>query len=174
MITAADLDRMRFAQLRGVLAAGHPLDPAGLAETVYEGVNLARPRLITKVSWVRFEKVFHRDRASGRLRGWNVGVEGRLRGEAYGHYHVRPLRRGDSPLAAPAGALTLDYTAGGNRRLDPLGAALDPLVQVNAGEPELLLGYTVLALGPLRVPTPLFFSLARGRPLTEIAVPPRG
>ncbi len=183
MTTAHDIARLTNRELRALLREGHPIDPAALDDSAYRGVSLGLPRLLERLSWKTFRKVFHRDPARGTLRGWNVRVEQRgvdapsrarmRRGEewTFGHYVVcNPL-----PDRAPQGvahALLLDYGAGRNARLDPISRVRDPLVAINAGSVELLLGYTYLDLGML-VDTPSFFTLEREGRLEKFVAPPR-
>ena len=61
-------------------------------------------------------------------------------------------------------ALLLDYGQGKNPRLDASAGLRDYLVQVDAGDPDLLLGKAYYALGPVRVPTASFFILERHQP----------
>ena len=183
MMTAHEIARLTNRELRTLLREGHPIDPAALDDSAYRGVSLGLPRILEQLTWKTFRKVFHRDAARGVLRGWNVRVEqrgvdapsqARMRRGAewtFGHYVVR-----DSlPDRAPQGlahALLLDYGAGRNARFDPISRVRDPLVAVNRGSVELLLGYTYLDLG-LLLQTPSFFTLEREGRLEKIVAPPR-
>lgn len=51
-------------------------------------------------------------------------------------------------------------------RLDPMRFVKDPLVALNAGSVELLLGVSQVWLGPARVWTPTYFALVPGPPLS--------
>ncbi len=167
--------------LAELLVHGHPIDPEDLDDTEYRGVSLGVPELVKKLSWVKFRKCFHRDRATGELRGWNVrlrqnGLDGpdvpmtrQGRPRAFGHFAVVPTRgypmpkwRGE-PLYCHQGLL-LDY---GKGRSNPphLRPLRDPIVAVRAGDASLLLGWSYLDLGVTRVPTPSFFTLERTGPL---------
>lgn len=178
---AADLWRLTTDELAQQLAAGHPIDPSALDDTEYRGVSLGVSELVKKLSWVKFRKCFHRDPATGELRGWNVrlqqnGVEApdlpmmrRGRPRAFGHYAVVPPRgypmpkwKG-KPLYCHQG-LMLDYAKG---RSNPphLRLLRDPIVAVRPGDASLLLGWSYLDLGLLRLPTPSFFTLERSGPL---------
>ena len=57
------------AELRAHLLAGHPIDPAALDDTEYHGISLGLPGWVDRLTWKKFFKVFHRDGATGRLRG---------------------------------------------------------------------------------------------------------
>lgn len=165
------------------LRAGHPIEQGALDDTEYRGVSLGLPAFVERLTWKTFQKVFHRDPATGRLRGWNVRVEQRgldaqsvplrRRGEpvTFGHYEVVPL----DPARAPKGLATgllLDYGLGGGARLAPVGLVRDPVVAVNLGSAGLLLGWTWIELGSLQIGTPSFFLLERERALTHRVAPP--
>lgn len=183
-MTRDDLLKMTRAELATALAAGHPVDPRDLDDTEYKGVSLGLPRFVERLTWKTFKKVFHRDPATGGLRGWNVrvtqaGVDGPYepqvrRGEprTFGHFAVTPM--GGYPTPRPCGpGLMLDYGAGGNRPFDPLGLLRDPIVAVTAGCVDLLLGWSYVDLGFARFGTPSFFTLVRDVPLSHRHAPPR-
>jgi hypothetical protein len=172
-------------QLLDLLCTGHPIDPSALDDTEYRGISLGLPRFIEKLTWKTFQKTFHRDPATGALRGWNVRLEQRgldaesvpqkLKSGApktFGHYQVVPLEGRRLPRPARAGLL-IDYGVGGNAALDVMRFIRDPLVAVNTGSVELLLGGSFLELGPLLAYTPAFFLLERERKLTHVAQPAR-
>lgn len=174
-MTRADLLAASRRELRALLDGGHPIDPARLDDTLYRGISLGLPAWVERLTWKQFAKAFHRDPHTGRLRGWNVRLE-----QAGLDRPLRPRLRAGRPwtfghfavVGAP-GRLLLDYGAGGNRRLDPLTALRDPLVALHAGSVELLLGWSYLAIGPARVPTPSYFLLERDGPLTAPVPAPR-
>ncbi len=181
MLSAGDLWGMSRVELGGVLAAGHAIDPTALDDTAYRGVSLGLPAWVERLSWKTFQKVFHRD--AGRLRGWNVRLEQTgLDGEStpmvrrgkpftFGHFEVVALD-GYRTARTVGGGLMIDYGRGGNRRFDPIGRLRDPIVAVNSGSAELLLGWSYLDLGAFRLGTPSFFSLELEGPLTHRADPP--
>ena len=73
----------------------------------------------------------------------------------FGFYTVAPVdptRRDNRYLHA----LLLDYGQGGNPAWDPSRALRDYLVQVDPGNPDLLLGKAYAAIGPLRFPVGYF------------------
>ena len=162
MTSLEDLMAMNGRQLHEVLLAGHPLDRAALADTQYLGVDLSLPGWARKLLWHTFRKTFHRD--GDAIRGWNVKVEQtgidrpttpltNRKGVpvTFGHYHVAdagPFPKGYS------GADFLDYSAGRNPFYDVAGLGYTPLVAVNAGSMDLLLGREVFKLGPLMLPLP--------------------
>ncbi len=183
MLTAADLWGMSRAQLGEVLAAGHSIDPATLDDTEYRGVSLGLPAWIERLSWKTFKKVFHRDE-SGVLRGWNVrleqtGLDGpstpmQRKGKelTFGHYRVLAADGYKVPRSFEQG-LMIDYGLGGNASFDPISRLRDPIVAVNPGSTDLLLGWSYADLGLFRLGTPSFFSLESDCPLTHRVAPPR-
>lgn len=184
MMTRDDLLTMNKTELTRLLGSSHPVDPATLDDTEFRGVSLGLPRFVERLTWKTFRKVFHRDPTTGVLRGWNVrivqrGVDGpyepmERRGEpkTFGHYRVVPMEGYRCPRPCPNG-LMLDYGLGGNSALDFVRLLRDPVVAVNEGSADLLLGWSYLDLGILRLGTPSFFSLERDRPLTHRHGPPR-
>jgi hypothetical protein len=76
----------------------------------------------------------------------------RVRGQprCFGHYEVKPNERG----------LLIDYGTWARAR--------DPIVALETGSVERLLGWTYLDLGVARVGTPSFFLLEREGPLTFV------
>ncbi len=184
MKRAADFLELDRTQLAEALAAGHTIAPEALANRVYRGVSLGLPAFIDRLAWKTFAKVFFRDRERQILRGWNLrleqtGLEGPLvplqkRGAdfAFGHFRVEPAAGYTLPRALPQ-ALVLDYGRGGNPRFDPTRAVRDPIVAIHEGSADLLLGWTYLDLGALRIGTPSYFTLAAVGPLDSIVEPPR-
>ena len=155
MTSRAELLAASHGELRALLAGGHPIEASRLDDTTYRGISLGLPAWVERLSWKKFTKAFHRDPRDGRLRGWNVRIEQdglerpwRARVRDGTAVDVRPLRGG----GASAIALMLDYGAGGNGRLDPLGLLRDPLVALHAGSVELLLGWSYLARRPREDP----------------------
>jgi hypothetical protein len=167
------------AELRRMLEAGHAIDPRALDDSEYRGVSLGLPSPVVKLTWLTFRKTFHRDPKSGALRGWNVrmqqtGLDGprepmRENGEpkCFGHYEVRDGGEYAMPVAARHG-LVIDYGRGDNARLDPMRRARDPLVALEEGSVERLLGWTYLDLGVGQVGTPSYFLLEREGPLSHV------
>lgn len=185
-ITLDDLLAMPSDALFGVMRSAHPLDLDALADTTYTGIDLSMPALFHRLFWRSFRKTFHRDPASGRLRGWNVRVrqvgwssppppllDRHGRPITFGHYEVRsavgvPFPRGW------AGSQYLDYRAGGNRFADfPARAGHCPLVRVNPGDDELLLGWEIFRIAGVNVPLDDFWVLRREGPLAPADVLPR-
>lgn len=175
------LDLPRSA-LRSQLAEGHPIDPRALDDSEYRGVSLGLPRFVEALTWKKFKKVFHRDPLTGLLRGWNVRLEQnmldgpcvpRLRhGTAvtFGHYRVVDPKAYRMP-ANSAGGLLIHYGLGNNSLLDPMRFVLDAIVAVNPGDAKLLLGRLYVGVGPLRIPTPSYFTLEYECPLRDVVRP---
>lgn len=168
MLTAADLREMKRPELDVILASGHAIDLDVIEGRAYRGVSLNLPRFIERLTWKTFMKVFARE--GGELRGFNVriqqtGLEAPFRpkrrsnGEpvTFGPFLVLPAERG----------LMLDY---GPRAgvLDPLRLLRDPIVAVNEGSSDLLLGTSLLELPFGRASTPSFFSLERDEPWAAV------
>lgn len=158
------LDRyltMTRKELFAALVAGKPIDPGSLDDTEHKGISLGLPRWAETLSWKTFRKTFHRDKATGALRGWNVRMEQQgldgprvamtKRGVpfTFGHYIVRRPEEASHPRVPQA--LLLDYDVPGNGLLRLMR---DPLVQVEDG---VLLGWSYLSLW--RIPTPSYFLL---------------
>lgn len=187
MTTTLDaLLSMSSEELHAIVARGDALDFDALADTTYTGVDLSMPALFHRLFWRTFRKTFHRDPASGQLRGWNVKVEQTgwasppapkrdRRGApvTFGHYEVRPA--GGLRFARGwTGGHYLDYRVAGNRVTDfPARAGYCPLVRVNAGSDELLLGWEVFNVGGVLVPLDDYWVLRREGPLAREDVVPR-
>lgn len=183
-LTLPDLMRMTSRELHAVLLAGHPLDLDALAGRMYLGVDLSLPGWARRLLWHTFRKTFVLDERAGEVRGWNVrmeqrGVDGprvpltdrRGRPITFGHYRVRRAH-GDLP-GQYTGAHYLDYAAGGNHRLDLARLGRTPLVAVNEGSQDLLLGWEVFRVGPAHLPLPLYWALRYEGPLDVVVEPPR-
>ena len=179
--SVATLDRRALLEL---MQAGHPIDPAALDDSEYRGISLGLPAPVVALTWRKFMKTFHREPRTGVLRGWNVRVEQdgddapvtpqlrRGRERCFGHYQVvRPV--GYAMPTPMYQGLLIDYGLGGNSPLDPASRARDPLVALNPGSAELLLGCTYLDLGRRTVMTPSFFTLERVGSLRRVEPRPR-
>jgi hypothetical protein len=182
--TLENLLVMSNDELFAIVERAAPLDLDALADTTYTGIDLSMPALFHRLFWKSFRKTFHLDPVSGRLRGWNVKVEQTgwdtrpapkrdRHGNplSFGHYEVRSA----AGLRFPRGwqgAHYLDYRVAGNRFADfPARAGYCPLVSVNPGDSELLLGWEVFNLGGLLVPLGDFWALVReGKLLPEEVV----
>src|SRR5262245_23230808 len=170
--------RMESRDLFAIVARGEPLELDAIADTAYTGIDLSMPPLFHRLFWKSFRKTFHRDPQSGALRGWNVKVEqtgwdrppeprrdGKGRPLTFGHYEVRSAEGQRFPRGWKGGHY-LDYRVAGNKLFDfPARAGHCPLVSVNAGSSELLLGWEVFNFGGLLVPLADFWVLKREGPL---------
>ncbi len=186
MHTLDDLLSMDRHQLHQVMLQGHPLEPDRLAETQYLGVDLSLPRAGQWLLWQTFRKTFHRDATSGRIRGWNVrmeqhGVDGpavpMMRGGralTFGHYEVCSAEGIDWPKGWK-GTHFLDYGNIGNPFLDLARLGYTPLIAVNEGSMELLLGWEIFKVAGVKLPMPLYWALRLQGPLDEaVAAPGQG
>lgn len=180
-IELSDLMAMNRHQLHAIVARGHALDLAELADTQYQGIDLSLPPFVNKILWKTFRKTFHRDPARGLLRGWNVrmqqtGIDGpRLPMQRNGkpwtfaHYEVRSAAGLRFPRGWQGGHY-LDYGVAGNSFVEAIGYT--PLVAVNEGSMNLLLGWEVFKIGHFFVPLPDYWALRREGPLEEVVPPP--
>ncbi len=185
-VTLDDLLAMNAAQLYAIVQRAAPLDPDALADSAYTGVDLSLPGWMTKLLWKSFRKTFHRDPATGVVRGWNVKVEqtgwdappqpkrdGAGRALTFGHYELRDA----TGLTFPRGwkgAHYLDYRFAGNGFFDwPARTGYCPLVAVNEGSSDLLLGWEIFRVAGVSVPLSDFWALKREGPLAPADVVPR-
>ena len=90
----------------------------------------------------------------------------------FGHYHVLPAEGLDFPDGW-RGAHYLDYRFAGNLPWDMGKLGYCPLVQVNADDPTLLLGWEIFKIGPAKLALPDYWALRLEGPLTEVAPVPR-
>lgn len=173
-------------ELHAIVDRGLPLDVDAIADHSYTGIDLSMPSWFHKLMWKSFRKTFHRDPATGVLRGWNVKVEqvgwdappppkrdGKGVPLTFGHYEVRPA----AGLAFPrgwTGGHYLDYRTAGNAWWDfPANAGYCPLVTINEGSSELLLGWEVFHVAGMAVPITDYWVLVREGPLAADDVVPR-
>ena len=183
-LNLAELRAMSRAELHGVMCRGHALDLEALSSASYRGIDLSLPRWMHRLLWETFVKEFVRDEGMGHVRGWNVrieqtGVEGEIRPmrtrdgrrRTFGHYVVRANDGRRFPQGWQ-GAHYLDYRCAGNTLFDPARPATAPLIAVNAGDMDLLLGWEIFNVGPLQIPIPDYWALVRLGPAAErVAVP---
>jgi hypothetical protein len=182
-LTLADLMTMNRHQLHAIIVQAHPLDLAALEEQQYQGIDLSLPPFVNRILWKTFRKTFHRDPQTGALRGWNVrmeqhGIDGpRLpmtgrdgKPRTFAHYEVRSAQGLRFPRGWK-GSHYLDYGVVGNPFGENLGYT--PLVAVNEGHMDLLLGWEVFKLGPLFLPLPDYWALRLEGPVEEVAPLPR-
>lgn len=177
---------MKSPDLHAIVQRGEPLDLDAIADTSYTGIDLSMPAWFHKLMWKSFRKTFHRDPASGDIRGWNVKVEqtgwdrppaAKLDGEGrpitFGHYEVRAAAGLKFPRQWQGGHY-LDYRFAGNTFFDwPARAGYCPLVTVNPGSSELLLGWEVFNVGGLMIPVGDYWVLRREGSLAPADLVPR-
>lgn len=189
MISLEQLLEMNSAELYAIVEKGNPLDLEALADSSYTGIDLSMPAIFHRLFWRTFRKTFHHDPERGYLRGWNVKVEQtgwdappearrdrQGRALTFGHYKVLPAGGLKFPRGWSGGHY-LDYRDAGNLWADfPARAGYCPLVSVNEGDAELLLGWEVFNVGGLMVPLSDFWVLKREGRLApaDIIPPPRG
>ena len=185
MITLEDLMEMSNRDLHAIVERAHPLNLTAMANTQYLGVDLSLPGVVQKLLWKTFRKTFHFDPALGVLRGWNVKMEQTgVRGPAvpltdhngrqitFGHYRVQSAEGVRFPRGWQ-GPHFLNYTVAGNRFTDAGRFGFTPLVAVNEGQHDLLLGWEVMKVGGLFLPIPDYWALELQGPLTDIEPVPR-
>lgn len=185
-VTLEQLLEMDNDQLHAIVAEARPLDLDAIADHAYTGIDLSMPALFHKLMWRSFRKTFHRDPDTGVLRGWNVKVEQvgwdrppppkrdkRGRPLSFGHYEVRSAEGLSFPRGW-TGPHFLDYREAGNAAWDfPANAGTCPLVSVNDGSSELLLGWEIFTVAGVRVPLRDYWVLVREGPLSDDDLVPR-
>jgi hypothetical protein len=159
IVTRAQLLRMTRRELDALLRRSHPIDPHALDDTCgepgteYRGISLGLPRWVERLTWKKFKKVFRRDAQTGAVRGWNVRIQQNALDEPW-----IPMMRKGAPWSFG------HFTVRDDAVLD-YGLMRDPLVSLEAGKVDLLLGVSDLALGPLSLRTPTYFCLERDHAL---------
>lgn len=182
------VDQLRSAstrELRERIVNGHPVDPSAIEGWTYRGTSLGLPRFVEKLTWKTFQKTFYRDPTSGRLLGWNVRLEqdgldapSRAKvknGEPVTTWHYEVTEPAGVPM--PRGfdrGLIIDYGRGTNPKLDTIRFTKDPLVAVEPGNADLLLGVSYLAFGKVCVETPTYFLLEREGRVEHVPAAVRG
>lgn len=183
MITEQQLLQMNNQQLFEVMQQGHAV-PSSVAGKMYLGIDLSLPPIVNKILWKTFRKTFYRDPASGNIRGWNVrmqqtgyNVPGKPitdktgRPVAFGHYELLDATGKTFPRNWK-GDTFLDYGNIGNAWYDMARLGYCPLVAVNKGSDELLLGWEVFKIGSLFVPLNDFWLLKYEAPLDVVEPAP--
>ncbi len=178
-----DLMAMSTVQLRAIMDRAHPLDPQAMAGRQYLGADLSLPKIGQRILWQTFRKAFVRDEEHGDVRGWNVRMEQRGihgaqvprrdrdgRPKAFAHFRVRPAAGIASPRGW-SGAHYFDYTIAGNPLLEGLG--FTPVVAVNEGSSDLVLGWEIFRVGGRFVAPPLYWAIRDDGPVDEVATPRR-
>lgn len=164
------------------LRNGHPIEPSALDDRAYRGISLGLPAWIESLTWKKFRKTFHRDPATGELRGWNVRLlqnglaaadeplQKRGRPWTFGHYEVTDGADRNMPAGTDRGLL-IDYGhSTRNPALDFTRLLRDPIVALNPGDASVLLGWSYVQLGPINLSTPSYFLLVSPQALDHIPV----
>lgn len=182
-LTLDDLLAMTHKQVADVFFKGHPIAPGSLDGLQYRGIDLSLPPIMNKILWKTFRKTFYRDPKSGVLRGWNVrmvqdgwdspGTPLQKKGKpfTFGHYHLLPAQGKKFPKNWQ-GQDYLDYGVAGNPVYDPAYFGYCPIVAVNAGSSELLLGWEIFRVAGVNLPLPDFWALRREGPIDYVAPVP--
>lgn len=144
--------------LARVFAGGRAFDPLDVAGWIYRGTSLGLPRLVERLSWIKFAKAFHRD--GDVVRGWNIRIEQ----DALDRPWRPQLRGGQAVTFGPfvMRETVLDYGLGGGA----MRALRDPLVALD-DRANVLLGRSLLQLGPVTIPTPSYFLLERDQRVVD-------
>lgn len=182
-IELEDLMTMSGKALHAIMQTGRPLDLDSMAGQNYLGTDLSMPRIGQKILWQTFRKTFVRDEVHGDVRGWNVrmeqhGIDGprvpirNKNGDpkTFAHYRVRSAEGLRFPKGWK-GAHYFDYTIAGNGPVDRWG--FTPVVAVNEGNSDLLLGWEVFKFGRFFVAPPLYWAIKADGPVDHVVDPPR-
>jgi hypothetical protein len=170
MSIARDLRSADHAELRRRIVEGHPVDPAALEGYAFRGTSLGLPAFVERLTWKTFQKTFYRHPATGALVGWNVrlaqdGIDApsrpkRRRGEPVVEWPYEVTGTDGVPM--PPGfdrGLVIDYGRAPNPPQQRL--VKDPLVALEAGNPDALIGVSYLVIGGRCIETPTYFTLER-------------
>ena len=101
----------------------------------------------------------------------NVALEAVI-DRVIGHYRIGSAAGLEFP-GGWRGEQFLDYGIAGNHWYDPAALGYCPLVAVNEGDNDLLIGWEIFKLGPVLLPLPDFWALKREGPLDEVVPVPR-
>ena len=174
---ALRLEASSHAELELAFVRGEMPDLDQLVGWEFRGIN--HPFWASIAGIKKFVKGFFRNE-DGRVMGYNCPVvqnvlDGRWHTKPsdtapkrFGFYEVAPT----DPTArdnAYLHSVLLDYSKGGNKRLDPTNGLRDYLVQVDPENPDLYLGKAYYALGALRVHSNFFILERFRRGLTDYA-----
>ncbi len=178
-----DLLDLSSRELHAIMDAAHPIDPEAMAGRQYLGTDLSMPPLGHKLLWQTFRKAFVLDEEHGDVRGWNVRMEQRgIHGpqvpqrrkdglpKAFAHYRVRSAAGIRWPRGWH-GAHYLDYSIAGNPFIE--GLAFTPVVAVNEGRCDLVLGWELFKIGRRFVAPPMYWAIRDDGPVDAIVEPRR-
>ncbi len=178
MTTARELRTASTQQLRARIANGYPVDPQSLEGWAYRGTSLGLPSVVERMTWKTFQKTFYRDPTTARLIGWNVrleqdGIDSPSRPKLR---NGLPVTEWNYEVIAPVGIATpegfdrgliIDYS----RVANPPGIVSfvkDPLVALNPGSADQLLGVSYAVVAGRCVETPTYFTLEREHPIRYV------
>lgn len=180
-LTLDDLPSLTADQLHAIIDVAHPFDEDAVAGNMFLGSDLSMPKLGQMVLWQTFRKTFIRDEEHGDVRGWNVRMEQRgFHGEqvakrrpdgsqkSFAHYRVRDARKHKWPRGW-RGEQYLDYKIAGNGLNDRW--TFTPLVAVNEGSSELLLGWEVFKFAGRLIAPSMYWALRLDGPVDIIENP---
>jgi hypothetical protein len=180
-VTFDDLLEMSGRQLHAIVEAARPIDVDSLAGKMFTGSDLSMPKLGHKLLWETFRKTFVRDEEHGDVRGWNVRMEQRgihgaqvpkrtKTGEprTFAHYRVRSAEGIRWPRGW-RGQHYLDYSIAGNPF--PENLAFTPIVAVNEGSSDLILGWEVFKVGNRFMDPHMYWAIEYHSPLDHDAQP---
>lgn len=181
-VTFENLLEMNKEQVAEVFWRGHPLDLDQLDNSHYLGVDLGMPSWFHKFFWKTFRKTFYYDAELQVLRGWNVKLEQtgwdnpliakkNKEGEdfSFAHYVVESAKGKQFPKNW-SGDYFLNYSSLNNNFGENL--AYTPLVAVNEGDMDLLIGWEIFKIGSLFIPLNDHWVLKREGPLQQIVEAP--
>lgn len=160
-LTAVDARRLSSRELARTFASGRAFDPLAVAGWIYRGTSLGLPRVVERLSWIKFAKAFHRE--GEVVRGWNIRIEQDALDLPW-----RPrLQAGSAVTFGPfvvtsRAGVVLDYGLGGGG----MRVLRDPVVALDE-RADVLLGRSLLQLGPLSIPTPSYFLLERDQQVID-------
>lgn len=157
------------AELRRRIVEGHPIDPNALEGYAYRGTSLGLPRVVELATWKTFQKTFWRH-PDGRLLGWNVRLEQdgidapsrpkQRRGEPVTTWPYEVIAPDGVPMPEGFGrGLIIDYSRAPNAPTQRL--VKDPLVALEPGRTDALLGVSYVVIGRRCIETPTYFTLER-------------
>ncbi|APR80504.1 Hypothetical protein A7982_05851 [Minicystis rosea] len=176
MSEAKKLRSATTRELRERIVTGHAVDPKAIEGWAYRGTSLGLPGIIEKLTWKTFQKTFYRDPATNRLLGWNVrleqdGIDAPSRPKLAGgkpicvwHYEVVSPDGVPMPRGFDRG-LVIDYGRADNPALASVNWMKDPLVALEPGNYDALLGVSYAVIGGRCIETPTYFTLERDQPI---------
>jgi len=166
-MTPAHARTLSSDELARAFAGGHAFDPFAVAGWIYRGTSLGLPRLVERLSWIKFAKAFHRE--GEVVRGWNIRIEQDALDRPWRPRlkHGRAVTFGPFVVTTRAGVL-LDYGLGGGA----MRVLRDPVIALD-DRADVLLGRSLLQLGSRSIATPSYFLLERDQRVVDPRPPVR-